>query len=440
MKPTDLRGILQYVPHFRDKIFVIAVNGEIVTHENFANILLDVAVLRSLNIRIVLVHGASHQIHELAKESGVAITNADGTGVTDAATLKLAISAANQLTHEILEGLSANDLRAAYANCIKASPIGILQGVDYLFTGKVERVDQELIGTLLHSGIVPVVPPLGFDDNGRTYRINSDAIAVEIAESLNATKVLFLTNRDGIEMNGRILRQIAASELEENFRGHRDWFKPPTISNAEHAIRACSRGVQRVHVINGCVEEGLLAEVFSNEGIGTLVYANEYQAIRRAAKKDIRAILALIRQSVESDELVRRTRASIEKQLADYYVFEIDQNVVGCVARHFFPENKRAELACLYVNSSYENQGIGAKLCAFVESQAREQEMPILFCLSTQSYTYFTQKLGFREGGSDDLPPARRERYEQSGRNSKILIKSLLPTAALPVAHEVTTR
>src|SRR2546423_15274897 len=159
MKLTDLRGILQYIPQFREKTFILSVDGGIVTSENFANILLDVAVLRSLNIRVVLVHGASAQIKTLAQERKVKPSDLDGAGITDADTLQLALTAANRLTHEILEGLSANDLRAASANGVIAHPMGILQGVDHLFTGKVERVDTELFQTLLAQGMIPVVPP-----------------------------------------------------------------------------------------------------------------------------------------------------------------------------------------------------------------------------------------------------------------------------------------
>src|SRR5215207_4667991 len=122
----------------------------------------------------------------------------DGTGVTDDDTLQLALTAANRLTHEILEGLSANDLRAASTNAIIAHPMGILQGIDHLFTGKVERVDVELLQTLLHHGVVPVVPPLGFDGDGKTYRVNSDSVAVAIAGALKATKLIFITTQDGV--------------------------------------------------------------------------------------------------------------------------------------------------------------------------------------------------------------------------------------------------
>src|SRR5271165_5047493 len=213
MKLTDLRGILQYIPQFREKTFIIAVDGGIVAEDNFANILLDVAVLRSLNIRVVLVHGAAEQIKALADKRGVQASNLDGTGVTDAATLQLAIEAANRLTHEILEGLSANDLRAAVTNAIIAHPLGIIHGVDHLFTGKVERVDVELLQTLLSQSVVPVIPPLGFDGDGKTYRVNSDNVAVAVADALKAVKLIFITATDGLICQGKLIRQMLVGDL-----------------------------------------------------------------------------------------------------------------------------------------------------------------------------------------------------------------------------------
>ena len=425
MKPTDLRGILQYIPRFREKTFIISIDGAIVTDENFANILLDVAVLRSLNIRVVIVHGAAAQIQALAGERNLKASDLSGSGITDAETLKLALTAANRLTHEILEGLSANDLRAASTNALIAHPLGIRHGVDHLFTGKVERVDSELFQTLLGQGIIPVVPPLGFDGDGRTYRVNSDHVAVAVAEALKAIKLIFIATSDGLVQQGQLIRQMLAGDLDQILAQKKNDLAPEMLSKAIHAVAACQAGVQRVHIINGRVDEGLLAEVFSNEGIGTLIYANEYQQVRRALKKDVRSILLLTQGGVASDELVKRTRANIEKQLQDYYMFEIDKNPVACVALHVYPEQKKGELACLYVSASHENQGIGRKLIQFVENKAREMGLSELMTLSTQAFTYFQSKGGFVEGTPDDLPPGRREKYDQSGRNSKVLVKKL---------------
>jgi amino-acid N-acetyltransferase len=202
-------------------------------------------------------------------------------------------------------------------------------------------------------------------------------------------------------------------------------FGPEMFSKAQHAAAACAVGVQRVHIINGREDEGLLAEVFSNEGIGTLIYANEYEQIRPARKKDVRAIQALTKKAVEAGELVRRTRTEIEKDLADYYIFEIDKNPVACVALHVYSAQQKGELASLYVDPAHENQGLGRKLLQFVENKARESGMNELILLSTQAFTYFQSKGGFSEGTPDDLPPSRREKYDHSGRNSKVLVKKL---------------
>jgi amino-acid N-acetyltransferase len=425
VKLTDLRGILQYIPLYRERIFVISVDGAVITSENFGNILMDIAVLRSLNIRIVLAHGASAQIKALSAEQGVTASNLDGTGITDEATHKLALTAANRLSHEILEGLSANDLPAACTNAIIAHPLGILHGVDQLLTGKVERVDAELFLKLLGDGIIPVLPPLGFDGEGKTYRVNSDGVAVAVAEALKAVKLMFITTQDGISVGDKVIRQMPVGDLETVLAMQRNDIPPDMLSKAIHAVAACKAGVPRVHIINGSVEEGLLAEVFTNEGVGTLVYGNEFQQIRRAMKKDVRHILNLTKPSVETEELARRSRSSIEKQLGDYYIFQIDGNPVACVALHGYPEQNKGELACLYVSPAHENQGIGRKLIQFIENKAREMGYNGLISLSTQAFTYFQSKAGFIEGSPDDLPPTRREKYDQSGRNSKVLIKKL---------------
>jgi amino-acid N-acetyltransferase len=426
LRLTDLREILRYVPHFREKVFLIAVDGAIVEDDNFANLLLDIALLRSLNIRLALVHGAGFQIRRLAAQTGQTPSNVDGTGITDRATLELAMTAANRVTHRVLEGLSATDLRGAAGNALVAHPAGILHGIDHQLTGRVERVDTALLHALLDNDVVPVIPPLGCDGEGQTYRLNSDAVAVEVARALKAVKLIYLAPEGGICRGGHLLRHLSLEEADEIARRYRAEVTPPTmLSKLDHAIRAARGGVPRVHIIDGRVEEGLLAEVFSNEGIGTLIHANEYQAIRKARKKDTRAIYALIQAGIENDELLRRSRAEIERQVDDFYVFEVDGNPTACMAVHRYPDQRKAELACVCVDAKYENQGIGAKLVQYAEGQARGAGASELFCLSTQAVNYFVQKGGFRLGTPDDLPPERRERYDRSGRRSQVLTKKL---------------
>ncbi len=431
LRLTDLREILRYVPRFRDKVFVIAVDGAIVEHDNFRNLLLDVALLRSLSIGVALVHGAGHQIRRLAEQTGQSASNFDGTGITDEVTLQLALTAANRVTHETLEGLSANDLRGACGNAVVAHPAGILNGVDHRHTGRVERVDTVLLQALLGRDIVPVIPPLGVDGEGRSYRLNSDSVAVEVARALQAVKLIYLTTFEGVqapvEPNDapQLLRQLTVEEAEAILKKQRSEIPPAQLSKLEHAVRAGRGGVPRVHIIDGRVQEGLLAEVFSNEGIGTLIHANEYQAIRRAQRRDARLLYALIQDSIESDELMRRTYAEIERTIDDFFVFEVDRNLVGCAALHLYPQQRQAELACVCVNVRYENQGIGAKLMQYAEAQARAAGVAQMFCLSTQAFNYFQQKGGFIPGSPDELPPSRRERYDRSGRHSLVLFKKL---------------
>ena len=331
-------------------------------------------------------------------------------------------------------------MHGAYTNAVVAHPAGILAGVDQQHTGRVERVESTLLQALLERDIIPVIPPVGCDGEGRSYRLNSDTVAVEVARALQAVKLIYLTTFEGVRVRSapespeqkggiglELLRQLSVEEAETILKKQRADVPALLLPKLEQAVRAARGGIGRVHMIDGRVEEGLLAEVFSNEGIGTLIHADEYQAIRQAIRKDVRVIHNLIQASVENDELVRRTRADIERQINDFFVFEVDRNPVACAALHLYPEQKRAELACVRVDSRYENQGIGGKLMAYAEGRARQLDVEELFCLSTQAFNYFQQKGGFTLGSPDDLPPARRERYDRSGRRSMVLVKRLTP-------------
>jgi amino-acid N-acetyltransferase len=427
MKAADLRGILRYTARFRDRLFVLNVDSAVLASDNFRNLLLDISVLRSLNIRIVLVHGCSVHIKALSEELKVPVTDLEGMGVTDAATLRISILAAHGLAHEILEGLTDTDQRAVIANAVIAHPAGILDGVDHQFTGQVERVDADFLNRLLDQGIIPIIPPLGFDGNGKTYRVNSDGVALEVSEALRAAKLIHVSTSNGVRGAGRLSAQFTVEEAEEYIRKHRADLPAPMLSKLRHGVRACRNGVQRVHIIDGTQDEALLSEIFSNEGVGTMIHANEYLAIRPARKKDAGMIMKLIRDSVEAQQLLPRTRKTIEDRIDDFYVFEIDRNVVGCVGLKRYEEEAGdlAELECLYVAEAHENQGIGAKLMLYVEDQARQRGVKRLLALSTQAFNYFTQKGGFKEGTPDMLPPSRRAAYDKSGRHSKVLFKDL---------------
>ncbi len=426
IKPTDLRGILKYIPRFRDQIFVIALDGSSVADENFGNLLVDIAVLRSLTIRVVLVHGISMQLRELSELRSIAISNADGTGITDPATLDLAVRASARVSHLILEGLTQNGLKCAITNAVRALPVGILRGSDQQFTGKVDRVDKDFLHHLINEDIVPIIQPIGFGPDGGTLRINSDLLAAELAEALNATKILYLTELAGLSINGEVRRDISIDALRTLLKDHPEHIAAEARSKASHAVKAIETGTPRVHIVDSRIFDGLLNEIFSSEGVGTLIYGNDYQQIRKAARRDVRFIYSLTRNAVKREELLHRTQQAIEKNIDQFYVFEVDENIIACVTLHFYPDKKAlAEIGSLYVLPFHHNRGIGRKMIEFACLRAKELGAKQVVALSTQNPTFFTSVCGFEEADKSILPKDRLKLYEHSGRNPKVLLKKL---------------
>lgn len=429
MTLIHFREVLQYVPSFRGQTFVVAVDGDVVDDPNFANLILDIGVLRSLSINVVLIHGIGAQLRRRSDAYGIAISNDDGTGATDDATIDLATVAAGECVQKVLGAFSSVSLPAAITNAVSVRPLGVIRGVDQEHTGKVLRVDRESIEACLEKQLIPVISPLGYDHSGKTLRVNSDTLAVEIALALSAKKIIFATTLDGIQTTGSLVRQMTVSQAEDFMRDSteksNDSLSRLESSKLSHATMACEKGIERVHIINGTTEEGLLAEVFSTEGIGTLVYADSYQSIRQANDGDVTFIHSLLEDGSSDDELIARRYEEISRLIDQHFVAEIDGNLVGCVAMHVYPPTESAELASFVVAEGHRNFGLGARLVEHVESEAKTLGLKKLFCLSTQAFTYFKREGHFKDGSPDDLPDERRNRWETNGRNSKILVKSL---------------
>jgi amino-acid N-acetyltransferase len=427
IKPTDLRGILKYVPRFQGQIFVIALDGAIVADDNFGNLLIDIAVLRSLGIKMVLVHGIGRQIEELSTARNIPISDVHGTGVTDAATLDLAIRASARVSQLILEGLTQNGLKCAITNSVRAIPVGIIKGVEQQFTGKVDRIDKEFIVHLISADIVPIVSPIGFAPDGHSLRINSDLLAAEFAEVLQASKIIYLAPLTGLYLGGELRREVSVESLRETLKERPETIAEEGRSKAAHAIKAIETGTTRVHLLDGRVFDGLLNEIFSNEGVGTLIYGNDYQQIRKATRRDVRLIYNLTRHAVKREELVYRTQQAIEKNIDQFFVFEIDENLIACVSLTLFPDKPQmAEVGSLYVLPFYQNRGIGRKMVNYACLVAKERGAPTVLALSTQSYSFFISSCGFAEADKSVLPESRLKGYEENGRNSKILVKPLV--------------
>jgi amino-acid N-acetyltransferase len=426
IKPTDLRGILQYVPRFQGQIFVIAIDGSIVADENFGNLLVDIAVLRSLGIKVVLVHGIGHQLQELSTLRAIPISNSDGTGVTDAATLDLSIRASSRVSHLILEGLTGSSLKAAITNAVRVVPVGILKGIDQQLTGKVDRIDKELLTMLIERQVVPLISPVAFGPDGKSLRVNSDLLAAETAQALQATKIIYLAPTPGLEIEGNVRHEISVDALRTLLSEHPEQIAETSRSKATHAVRAIESGTARVHVVDGRVFDGLLNEIFSNEGVGSLVYGNDYQQIRKATRRDARLLYNLTRNAVRREELIHRTQQAIEKNIDHFFVFEVDEAVIACVTLMFYPDQpETAEIGSLYVLPFYHNRGIGKKMVEYACLQAKERGAKRVIALSTQSFGFFSNVCGFEESTKEILPEARLKQYDDNGRNARVLTKNI---------------
>lgn len=420
----DLRAILRYVPLFRGQRFVVAVDGAILESDGVASLLLDLAVLQSLNIQIILVHGAGHQIRRLADERGVRLSGSDGTGVTDRATLSVCIDAISQLANQLRAQATVSNIRTASANVLVAHQAGKVKGVDQQLTGVIDRVDTQCLKAFLDEGLLPIVSPLGYDRHGQTLRLNSDSVATEVALAVGAAKILFVTQSHVVDAKGNRVRQLSGEQAGELIGGKSELAEvrsPLLLSKIKHAARGCYDGISRVHVVSGGERDALLAELFSNEGSGTMIYRDAYQEVRSAVRADIPAIVAMIRPSVSDEDLVPRTAEDVTVALADYSVIEVDGTIVGCVALHPYLEEGVVELACLFIKKNHENHGYGSRLVEFAVGRAREMGASRLMALTTGAVDFFQRMAGFELANVEDLPRKRREALEASARGSHVI-------------------
>lgn len=425
IKPTDLRGILKYVPMFRDHVFVLAIDGSLVAHENFQNVLLDIAVLRSLNIKVVLVHGVGQQIEALAKQKETTISDPHGELETDAVTLELATEAAAMVSLEVMQGLTRNGLRCATCNGVRSKEIGILKGEDQLSSGAVDKIDDVLFNKLLDADTIPVITPIAFNREGAPLRINSDLLASELASKLNASKLIYMTTQEGLQISGQSLTNLPVADLEGLIKTATKQMPERLLSKFKHAAKAINAGTPRAHILDGRLFGALLNEIFDKVGIGTMVYSNDYQSIRRAVAADAHSIYNITQNGVRSESLRERSQESIAATIDDYLVYEIDGSIVGCVNLKIYDSGDIAEIGSVYVQAFYQNKGVGRKMVEFACAEAQERGSRRAIAMTTQASKFFSKVCAFDEGTVNDLPAERREDYAQNGRNSKVLYLDL---------------
>jgi amino-acid N-acetyltransferase len=425
IRPTDLRGILRYVPMFRDQVFIIALDGALLSHESIQNVLLDIAVLRSLNIRVVLVHGIGAQMQKQAELGGLKLSDAHGEGPTDALTLDVALRVSTLTSHQLMQGLTQVGLRGMLTNAVRATEVGVVHGIDQVATGKIDKIDRPLFQTLFSTDCVPVISPIAFSREGQNLRLNSDHLASALAAALGASKLIFMTAENGLQIDGMQTTNLPLKEMEALVDNAHQKIPTRLLSKLRETIRAIKSGVPRAHILDGRTFGVLLNEIFDKVGVGTMVYSNAYQSIRQATDDDATAIFNITRNAVKSEALKPLDRDTILSAIDEFLVFEIDGSIVACARLIAFDKGITFELASVFVQSFYQQRGVGRTMVAFACEEAKKRGAKKLFALSTQASPFFHQVCEFAPGSKTDLPSARQQSYAADARNSRIWLKDL---------------
>jgi amino-acid N-acetyltransferase len=439
VKPTDssshlawFRNAAPYINAHRGRTFVISFGGEAVQDAGFPQLIHDIAMLHSLGVQLVLVHGARPQIEQRLRSRGLRFRYENGLRVTDADALSMVKEAAGCLRVEIEALLSmglANTpmsgarIRVASGNHVIAKPLGVRDGIDYQHTGEVRRVDAEGIRRHLELGQVVLLSPLGYSPTGEVFNLSAEDVATAAAIALKADKLIFLTEarmlRDG---RRRPVSQLTAEQAQALLDGRRK-LPMETAQHLRSAVHACHQAVNRVHLVDRSLDGALLLELYTRDGVGTLITGETYERLRRATIDDVGGVLELIQPMEAEGILVRRSREQLELEIDRFSVIERDGVVLGCAALYPFPEEAVAELACVAVHPEYRSAGRGDRLLEFVEAQARTLGIGRLFVLTTRTAHWFRER-GFEPGDIRGLPLRRQELYNYQ-RNSKVFIKML---------------
>ena len=431
------RSATPFIHEFGGGTMVIAFGGEVLSDGELMQLANDINVLVSLEVRVVLVHGTRPQVEDQMRQHGVTPRYAEGRRVTDAEALKCVKEANGIVRMEIEATLSTElanspmagaDIRVSSGNFITAKPFGVHNGVDFMHTGQVRKVDVEGITRRLDDHEVVLISPIGFSPTGDIFNCTLEDVATSVAVALKADKLIFLIEAMGAtDAKGKPVSQLTAIQAQEllgavgkpsgnNLSEDVRYYLPCTI-------RAVREGVKRAHLISRHVDGALLMELFTHHGIGTMVVLEPQDKLRDAKLADVDGILAIIEPLVAQGILVKRDRARIETEIDQFVVLQQDDEIIGCAALYPFPNEKTVELACLAVNPFYRDGGRGERILSFAEKRAKEKGFKMLFVLSTQTTQWFLER-GFAETDVARLPADKQALYNHQ-RRSKIYSKPL---------------
>ncbi|MDP3331708.1 MAG: amino-acid N-acetyltransferase [Methylococcaceae bacterium] len=425
------RNSSPYIHAHRNRTFVIFFSGVAVTEPDFDNLIHDFALLKSLGARLVLVHGIRTQIDERVLEQGDTPKFHHHLRITDATTLQYVKQAAGLVRIEVEALLSMGvsgspmagaKIRVASGNFVTAKPLGVLDGIDYCYTGKVRRIDSQGIHQQLDQNNVVLISPIGYSPSGEVFNLSAEEVATEVAIALQAEKLILLTEQACVSpQDQQPIQQLTTAQANELLQ------QTPKLSeiiarSLRAAIQSCQQGVQRAHLINRHVDGALLLELFTRDGIGTLISSTAFETIRTATLDDIGGILELIKPLEQQGKLAKRSREKIEMEISDYVVIERDGLIIGCIALHADLPGQFGAIACLAVHPDYQGGARAKRMLEFVYDKAKQLQLNTLFVLSTQTMHWFIEQ-GFLPTDLQHLPEALRLLYNPA-RNSKILYKT----------------
>lgn len=426
-----LRNVAPYIHAFRGKTFVIGVPGELIEEGHLNHLVQDVSLLNAMGIRIVVVHGSRPQVVEQMNLRKLQSQYANNLRITDLPALECVKEAAGEMRLDIEAAFSQGlpntpmqhaAVRVVSGNLITARPVGIVEGTDFMHTGLVRKVDVNTIVFALRSSAIVLLSPLGFSPTGEAFNLTMEDVASSAAIALNADKLVFLTEFDGINSaTGELLTEISESVAQDILT--ENYLESDTAFYLTKALRACKGGVARAHIVPFRTDGSLLLECFQHDGVGTMLVEENLEALREATLDDVAGILSIIRPMEEDGSLVERDHALIERDIECFSVIEHDGVIFGCAALYMVEGYDMGEMACVAVNPNTQNQGDGERLLRHIEQRARSAGLKRLYVQTTRTMHWFIKR-GFRGADINELPELRRDEYNWD-RRSQILIKNL---------------
>ncbi|MEN9689514.1 MAG: hypothetical protein RI998_1511 [Pseudomonadota bacterium] len=436
------RSVAPYIHMHRGKTFVVAISGEAIAAGKLPSLVQDLAMIQSMGVKVVLVHGFRPQVNEQLKAKGHTPQYSHGMRITDEVALDCAQEAAGQLRYEIEAAFSQGlpntpmagaTVRVISGNFITARPVGIVDGVDFQHSGLVRKVDVPGLNKILNLGALVLMSPFGFSPTGEAFNLTMEEVATSVAIALQADKLIFVTEVAGIRVRPQdppgednpIDTEMPLAEAERLLAKEPSPTQPTdTGFYLQHCVKACKGGVERSHILPFAVDGVLLLEIYVHDGIGTMVVDERLESLREATSDDLGGVLQLIEPFEQDGTLVRRERTEIERDIGNYSVIEHDGVIFGCAALYAYPENRTGEMAALTVSPHSQGQGDGEKILRRIEQRARSQDLDSIFVLTTRTMHWFLKR-GFVQVPIEWLPEARQRKYNVD-RRSIVLVKKLV--------------